>query len=269
MKKKLIKSPVRYSFDKVEYSSKSDISVIRSLVKMKEFKELFSGKVIRQKARGVRSIKYNSLFGGRPNVEANGFFASMDCNLYGIGGTLTYIEVAKDIYHHNEVSAISAYEKLKKNIFLKYGRDNCCIMKWNGELTNGCFYEEAVYLGNYRKFQFVVYPRYCKATNKPVLRMEFRIAINRNILSRIGVEHERFIPNAKECYLKLKKKYLRYGFINRNKIESLLRCRSKYTNILDVYAFQKFRNDENRRDLSGECLEYKQKLKRPVMYYIE
>lgn len=257
----------RYSFDRVEYSCIHDVAEIKPITQSKAFSDLFSGKIVVVKATDVRRFMYKSFIGGRPKYGIP-FFCEMDIEAKKIGGTLTYTEVAKDRYYPDEASAIAAYTEIERDIYLKYGGDNCRILEFSEPLRDGFFYNRELCLGRSRKFEMAIYPRYCKITGRPVLRKEFRGSGHRRILSLFLVSHERFIASPKIYHLLLARKYLDYGELNEKRIENLLSLRSAYVDIPDIFTFRQFRKNEREGDLSGEGERYIKRLNRPLSYYL-
>lgn len=268
MKRRIQFPEYSFSFDRVEFCSSEHAKNMKLYIDRKSISNLFTGKINLKRTNDSRKYFYNSFFGGRPKNN-NYFLSIIDKKLNGIDAILTYIEIAKDISCKNENEAIALYNRKKSTTYLKYSGFNISIMKFEKNPEKGFFHDELVRIGIYRRFQLVIYPRYCKETGKSVLRIEFRISRNKKILSNLNVLHQKFIPNPKSCYHYLSKRYLKHGTLNRRKVKNLLLLRGEYINICDLISFCQFITNERNRDLSSEKEEYVLRLNRSLSYYMD
>lgn len=268
IKRKLKIAEVKFLFDRVEYCSNKTAKELQDYIDNNFICDLFYGNIRAKKPKDKRRYYYNSYIGGMPknNIE---FFDSMDKKFSKIHNVLSYIEITKDLYCKDEEEAISIYNRLKSISYAKYNGYKICTMKFEKNPKKGFFHDELFCIGNYRKFQFVIYPRYCKQTGKLVLRQEFRISRNGSITKKLKVPHEKFINEPKVIYKYLFDRYIKHGTLNRKKVRGLVSLRSKYVDIGSHIDFCRFVESERRRDLSSEREEYTNRLKRPLSYYMD
>lgn len=268
MKRKLKLSELLFSFDRVEYCSNKTAIELQNYIDDNKIDDFLYGKIRAKKPKDVRKFIYDSFFGGMPKNDIQ-FFSIMDKKIDGVHSVLTYIEITKDRYCKNEKEAISLYNRTKSKIYAKYNGYKIRTMKFKKNPEKGFFHDELLCIGDYRKFQFVVYPRYCKQTGRVVLRQEFRISRNGLITTKLKVPHEKYIPDPKTCYKFLFDRYIKHGALNRKKVRGLVSLRSQPVVIGSHIDFCRFIESERSRDLSSEKEEYIKRFKRPLSYYMD
>jgi hypothetical protein len=254
----------RYSFDAVRFCSIVDLEELRPFIHNSSFRKLFYGKIYSKNAKGVARFKYKSWFSGIPKSQ-DFFFQS--CNQLGeFGGTLTYIEIAWDTTFKSEQKAIEAYHALEKTVFLAY-QNPTIFLEERKKLDKGFFYGRSLNLGKRSHFQLSVYTRYDKQTNEPILRREFRITENRQILEKLKATHEREFHDPKHLFHLLKKKFYRVGELNPRRIQLLIKYHDTQKTFNKTCDFREFYNEE-RKHAATHSPRYRLKLKKPFQYYL-
>jgi hypothetical protein len=256
-----------FTFDCIRYSCTVDKKKLPTILNTRKFKSLFADKISRGKAKGVAAIHYLSWFSGRPRPNITNVFKEINCHIGKQIYPLTYIEIACDTVFFSETEAIRAFLDIFILVFLAYGTGEYSLFH-KQNLSEGFFDGRAIHIGQRSTFQLCIYTRRCKNTDRPVLRMEWRLTGNRLIRKKLRIPHETYIPNPKRCYMQLERKYFRCGTINENRLKSLMKLRSEPIEFDNILEFQKFYRNE-KKTAQKECARYRKALKRPFTHYID
>ena len=256
-----------YTFDQVRFCSPVELKKLTSIINRKKFRSFFAGKITRNHTQGKTRINYLSRCSGRPFYKKSSeFFPSVHNHLSEAESVLTYVEIACDTYFLSEQEAINAYLDIADRVFLAYGNGE--YQKYDKKSNGRGFFDgRALNLGQRGDFQFCIYTRYCKVTGKPILRKEWRITGNEQILKKLEIQHEVDIPLPSKCYKILEEKYYRTGTINQNRVNQLMKLRNISMSFQNILDFQNFYYHE-KRSAVNECARYKKALKRAFTYYI-
>ena len=257
----------KYCYDAARFCSIADKNELMTLTNKQIFRELFHGKITSKDTSPsdvARFSGYQSFLQGRPKSEI--FFPKV-CELLGeLGGTLTYLEVTHDTIFDTAQEAIDAYFSLEKTIYL--ARNNVTCKNFENKAFSPSFLcGKSLYLGKRGEFQLVIYARRDKDTNEPMLRREFKITENRNILKKLCVSHEREIQNPAESYKLLANKYFGSARLNQPRIDSLMGLRNitkKFSRTCDFRSFLK----SEKENAINECLRYRKRVENPFSYFL-
>lgn len=257
---------IRYTFDKCRFNSNLNMKILSATINQCELEELFvrgfnCGKSHKKAILGG----YLTRFEGSP--AHNNVINWIDHNYKMFESRLTYIEIAKDIYCKNKIDAILKFLKLKKVIMMKYykGKNKVFIRE---RRTKVFFNRCGIMIGNSNEFCLVVYNRLCKVTNKPILRMEFRLLGYKNIRQKLGFQKYNCMRSSQILFEELWEKYIETKSLNLNRVEKLISLRDQGKVFSSVTQFHSFLNEE-KHNLNSQCERYRARiLSRPISYYL-
>lgn len=255
---------MKYSFDQVRFCSKADLSTLRSVAKNNALRELFIGRLYNGKCSKKASFHYKSQFSGRPK---NGeFFSNISNRLGNLEATITYIEIACDKVFETENDALLAYLELESSSYLAYQNPEFKIFN-SKEISKDFFDGRALYLGKRGHFQLVFYTRYDKDHGLPILRREFRLTGNTQIMTKLEVEDIKDIKSPERLFIQLEKSFYRRAEINHRRVHLLMKYRKNQMRFKRVCEFRRFYCAE-RYSTTKHSPRYLSKLSKPFSYYL-